>query len=257
MALEEINNQEKVWLLQEKYNGVETEQYVRECDLIDAGMPVAYLIGNIKFLGCYIELSSKPLIPRAETEYWVDALIKHYKNLYSEVELRNLKVLDVFAGSGCIGIALKKHLGCQVDFAELKPEHCQQIQKNLSINFDNESSKVFQSDVLQDVPANEYDLIVANPPYVPKAHRKTLVQDSVNMYEDTEAVYADDNGNALIKSLATSVKPYLHSSASLYMEFDPSQTNTLIEFLSRDFLVEVKKDQYERARVLRLKLKKS
>ena len=256
MTLQQINDQEKVWLLQEKYHGIETPEYVQECKLIDAGMPVAYLIGNIEFLDCHIDLASKPLIPRAETEYWVDALIKKYKNKYSEAELRNIKVLDVFAGSGCIGIALKKHLGSQLDFAELKRKHCEQIRKNLEINFEDNISQVFQSDVLCDVPTKEYDLIVANPPYVPKVHRGTLVQDSVNKYEDPDAVYAGNNGNALIQSLVNSVRPFLSDDGSIHIEHDPSQTHTLMKYLSSTWTTQVIKDQFRRDRVLELRKKR-
>jgi len=94
-----IVEQEKKWLLKEKYNGETTDAYEQECKLLETGVPVAYLIGNIEFLGCHIDLSSKPLIPRAETEYWADIFIKKVKGKYPEDELKKLNILDLFSGS--------------------------------------------------------------------------------------------------------------------------------------------------------------
>lgn len=256
MDLTQINEQEKKWLLREKYHGVESEAYIKEASLIDKGMPVAYLIGNIEFLGCHIDLSSRPLIPRAETEYWADVLTKKYKSKYSKVELSNLKALDVFAGSGCIGIALKKHLGCHVDFAELKPDHCEQIKENLEKNFGaGHGYQIFESDVLKSAPKKKYDLIVANPPYVPPSHKKTLVQDSVNKFEDPHAVYADDNGNALIKRLITQSDSYLSYGGELWIEFDPSQEESLVYFCTKtkNSRFHIIQDQFNQKRILVIK----
>jgi len=255
MSLQDINDQEKIWLLEEKYAGIESDEYHNECQMIDEGMPVAYIIGNIEFLGCCIDLTSKPLIPRAETEYWVHKLIQDYKERYSAGELRKLKVLDVFAGSGCIGIAIRKHFECHVDFAELKPEHCKQIQKNIDNNFKNDNSHIFESNVLENVPSGKYDLILANPPYVPYSHKDALVQESVNNYEDQDAVYAEDNGNELIKRLLNTCGEYLGDESSLFIEFDPSQTQELQRFASESYQTTVIKDQFQKDRVIKIKAK--
>jgi len=256
MDLHAINEQEKKWLLDEKYRGVETPEYLKEVKQIDDGMPVAYLIGHVDFLGCRIELGSKPLIPRAETEYWVDLLIKEYKSKYSEVELRNMKVLDVFSGSGCIGIAIAKHFGCDVDFAELKAPHIKQIKKNIVLNkIDPEKVHIYQSNVLNSVPQKKYDLIVANPPYVPFSHKNTHVQDSVNKHEDPEAVFAEDDGNELIKKLIIQSKEYLEDNREIWIEFDPSQSKDLEAFIVAHSLYELSilSDQYSKDRILILK----
>jgi HemK-like putative methylase len=256
MDLHTINEQEKKWLLDEKYGGIETPEYLKEAKQIDDGMPVAYLIGHIDFLGCRIELGSKPLIPRAETEYWTDVLIKEYKSKYSEVELRNMKVLDVFSGSGCIGIALAKHFDCDVDFAELKAPHIKQIKKNIVLNkIDPEKVHIYQSDVLNSVPEKKYDLIVANPPYVPFSHKNTHVQNSVNKHEDPEAVFAEDDGNELIKKLIIQSKEYLEDNREIWIEFDPSQSKDLEIYVAdhSPYNLNIANDQYNKNRVLILK----
>lgn len=247
MSLQEINEQEKEWLLDEKYNGKVTDEYEKECVLIDQGMPVAYLIGNIPFLGCYIDLSYKPLIPRAETEYWVDLFTKQARD--------DTDILDIFAGSGCIGVAAAKLLpGSRLDFAELNPENIKQIQKNLEINQVNGS--VFESDVFKNVPPKKYDYILANPPYISEK-RKNTVQESVQQNEEHGALYASDDGLYFIKQLIEQAPNYLKPNGKLWIEFDPWQEKLLDELLDSNpsFTHRFLEDQYNKPRVLILKKK--
>ncbi len=60
------------WLLQEKYGGEKSEAFFADCKRLALGEPLGYLIGHTPFLDCTIYLDSKPLIPRAETEFWTE-----------------------------------------------------------------------------------------------------------------------------------------------------------------------------------------
>ncbi len=72
--------------------------------------PTEYSKGFCRFLGCKIDLSFKPMIPRLETEFWVKKAIKRIKSQKSKVKSQSLKILDIFAGSGCIGISILKNI---------------------------------------------------------------------------------------------------------------------------------------------------
>ncbi len=92
--------QDEVWLLREKYQGVKTDAFFEDCARLKNGEPLAYIIGSIPFLNTTIFLDAHPLIPRPETEFWVEKAIAHM-NVRAP-----LRILDLCAGSGCIGVAV-------------------------------------------------------------------------------------------------------------------------------------------------------
>ncbi|MCI5050820.1 MAG: HemK family protein methyltransferase [Candidatus Pacebacteria bacterium] len=242
-----INEQEKKWLLDEKYHGNKNDEYYRECNEIDNGMPVAYLIGNIEFLDCHIDLEYRPLIPRAETEYWVNIFIKQNK------KKRNLKILDLFSGSGCIGIAVSKHLNAEVDFAEIDAKNILQINKNKGINKITKGN-VFQSDVFSNIPEKKYDFILANPPYLDR-NKVSQVQDSVLYNEDDHALFADQQGLKFVYELINIGAEYIKDGGEIWIEFDPWQTDLIDEYLidNNQWNHSYLEDQYKKDRVLILK----
>ena len=99
---------------------------------------------------------------------------------------RPLKVLDIFAGSGCIGIAVLKHLpNTTVDFVDSEDNCLEQIKINCEINkIDPKRYRVIKGDVFDGGDLGKYDLILANPPYCVRPN----VDISVLTYEPVTAV---------------------------------------------------------------------
>ncbi len=245
-------NREKQWLLNEKYKGAESPAFFEDLEKLKSGTPLAYLIGNVPFLGCTIDLSLKPLIPRPETEYWVDYVLKKYIP-----KGRAYSVLDIFSGSGCIGVAVLKHTLSTAHFGELQKQNIEQIQKNLDLNeIEKSRYQIFQSDVFENIPENHYNLILANPPYISKERRET-VEGSVLEHEDEGALFADDDGLSFIKRLIRGSRSYLAPQGKLVIEFDPWQQELLREFLQEEKIstFEFMNDQYGKTRILIIKNK--
>ncbi len=74
-----IMNQEEQWLLAEGFGGEKSAAFFTALARLRAGEPLAYLIGQVPFLDCTISLDARPLIPRTETEYWVEKAIKEMR----------------------------------------------------------------------------------------------------------------------------------------------------------------------------------
>lgn len=214
--------------------------------------PVDYQIGHSEFLNLKIDLSFKPLIPRVETEYWTDLVIKEIKKKNVENNLHEIKVLDIFAGSGCVGLAVLKHTPeAQVDFAEVESKFLEQIKFNAALNnISLDKYKLIESDVLNNIPfENQYDFILANPPYIPEG-RKGELDKSVTDYEPHVALFSGPDGLDLIKKFLAKAKNYLNPNSQIWLEFDSEQQDTLKkllpEFGYHNFTFY--KDQYDRWR---------
>lgn len=246
-----IRNQEKQWLLEEKYKGFESPDFFADLEKLESGTPLAYLIGNQPFLGTTILLDSKPLIPRPETEYFVDFFIKNELN----PEIKS-DILDIFAGSGCIGIGILHNTSnTHVDFAEIKDSHCVQIEKNLHVNnIEQNRYKIFQSDIFSNIPQKTYDHIIANPPYI-SLERKDTVEDSVLRHEDHLALFAENNGLFFIEKLLKESRKFLKETGTLYIECDPWQKD-LIENICKENNISNTTwilDQYKKNRFIKIR----
>jgi len=155
---------ERQWLLKEKHHGVESPAFLDDLKRLTDGEPLAYIIGYVPFLDATIHLDSHPLIPRAETEFWTEGIIAEIKTFS-----RSIRVLDLCAGSGAIGVAVLKAISnTYVDFAEIDTAHHPTIQKNISaLKIDSARTHIFSGDLFERiVPNQQYDYILTNPPYI-------------------------------------------------------------------------------------------
>lgn len=255
-------SQDEQWLLKEKYGGEKSEGFFTDCERLAAGVPLAYIIGSIPFLNCKIYLDSHPLIPRPETEFWVEQFVGTAKRNPRQdsqgFPLAGLdvpvRVLDLCAGSGCIGVAVAKALpGTLVDFAELDARHLPTIQKNIEANgIDVDTTNVFQSDLFANV-SNKYDIILSNPPYVDPAVDR--VEPSVREHEPHHALYGGAEGLELIAHIIVTAQQFLNKNGQLWLEHEPEQVEAINKFSAQaGFKTSTHTDQYsvERYSVLRV-----
>lgn len=229
-------------LLREKYNGIETPEFFADLERLNNEEPLAYIIGNAPFLGTTIYLDSHPLIPRVESEYWLA------QALHEHTDPSPLSVLDIFAGSGALGIAWGHHRPTDaITFAEIETTHLTTIQKNIETN-NIPNTSIIQSDVWENI-SDSFDIILANPPYVP--HTRTLPQ-SVSAYEPHEALFAGADGTDLITKFMRDLELHLNPGGTLYLEHDHTQTPCTL--LSSAFTCEQRTDQYGVNRYIMAKL---
>lgn len=212
-------DQESRWLLADKYNGIESDEFRQDLARLRAGEPLAYVIGWVPFLGTKIWLDSAPLIPRPETEFWVEQAISEMRQVL-KVEPR---VLDLCAGSGCVGVAVAKHVPeAEVHFAEVVDDHHQTIRKNIRENGINVvRTKQIGGDLFEHV-TEKYDFILANPPYI-DPNLLERIPESVKAYEPELALFGGANGMEIIERIIREARNHLNPGGALYIEHEPEQ----------------------------------
>jgi len=240
------------WLLKEKYFGKPNKKFYKDLERLKAGEPLAYVIGFAEFLGCKIDLSKKPLIPRPETEFWVGEVLKDKP--FDSAQGKILHILDVFSGSGCIGIAISRHVkNTKIDFVDFDKKAVEQIKINLKINPSSSKttarrSKVIRSNVFDKV-VGKYDYIFANPPYIPTT-RKGKVGKSVLKFEPKVALFGGADGLFYIRKFLRDAKKHLSDAGKIFIEFDSPQKKEIEKLIKKynynNF--EFYRDQYGRWR---------
>lgn len=246
---------EKDWLFKEKYNGQKTEGFLADCARLEAGEPLAYIIGHVPFLDCTIYLDSHPLIPCPETEYWTKHAIDTLINPKVRDSIPYFRVLDLCAGSGCIGVAIARALpGTLVDFCEIDPLHLPTILHNCTGNdIDPERCQIWQSDLFTNVPDGQYDMIVSNPPYIdPSLDRTTS---SVTDYEPHQALYGGETGLVFLEQIIVNAPTYLKPQGQLWLEHEPEQVKQIAALaVAHGFSSTTHRDQYNTERYTTLVL---
>lgn len=257
------------WLLEEKYGGEKSasvfnesideiknkyswgEAFFADLERLNSGTPLAYLIGHMPFLNCTIYLDSHPLIPRPETEFWVEKVIAEVKDAAATPP----RILDLCAGSGCIGVAIAKALpNTHVTFAEIETSHLPTIAKNLHANdIDPTHYQIFQSDLFDGV-SGQFDFILSNPPYIDPALDR--VETSVKEFEPSVALYGGRGGIEIIERLITGAAIHLSPAGTLYLEHEPEQVEAVMSLaVAHGFTAAAHNDQYNQPRYSRITFK--
>lgn len=218
------------------------EEGIRKYNL---GIPVQYIVGNVDFYGNIIEVNENVLIPRFETEELVDRTIKRLKNK------RNLDIVDLGTGSGCIAIALAKNLDCNVDAVDISASALQVAQKNAINNHVN--IDFYFGDMLQPL-SKKYDIIISNPPNI--AYDEGIM----SIVKDNEphiALYASNDGLYYYEKILSNCKKYLKKNGLIIFEIGCNQaekiTSLAHQYLNCDVVVE--KDLQNKDRFVFISLK--
>jgi len=189
---------------------------------------------EVKFLGCKIDLRKGVFIPREETRFWVKKVLRDCELKIKILKLKKPKFLDIFSGSGCIGIAILKNIkNSHIDFVDVDKKAIEQIKINLSLNKISKSRyKIYKSNLFEKIKGKKYNFIFANPPYVAK-ERINEVQKSVLLYEPKIAIFGGKDGLFWIRKFLNEAKDHLKENGVIFMEFDPLQKEEIEKILKK------------------------
>lgn len=175
--------------------------------------------------------------------------------LSDDVREKKLRILDLCAGSGCIGVAVAKAMPeAHVDFAEIDMRHHATILKNIQENDIAENrTAIFGGDLFAEIPpGTRYDYILTNPPYIDPA-LASRTEKSVTDYEPALALWGGEKGLELIYKIIEQAPTFIADDGVLYIEHEPEQATAIAEYAEKHhFLSTSTKDQYGVIRTSRL-----
>ncbi len=192
-----------------------------------AGEPVAYLIGEWEFYGLPLDISRAVLIPRPDTEVLAARAIEAAQG-YAEP-----RVLDLCAGSGCIGLAVAKHVPqARVLLGELDEEAIKVCRQNIRRNGLTSRVSAVRVDA-REKPSRqlgEFDVIVSNPPYIPTADIETL-DGSVRDNEPHLALDGGADGLDFYRAICAGWRDALRAYGKLLFEVGIGQADAVLRLM--------------------------
>ncbi|MEM6726752.1 MAG: peptide chain release factor N(5)-glutamine methyltransferase [Bacteroidota bacterium] len=206
-------------------------EYQNITDRLLNNEPLQYVIGHADFYGLQLDVDNRVLIPRPETEELVHWIIQDHK--FDHPNGKDLRLLDIGTGSGCIPLAIKKNLGetdveaLDISRDALKVARINAQKLDLDVKFRN--LDITAQETWSDL--EPYDVIVSNPPYVLEKERNML-PDNVIRYEPSVALFVNTNTPLkFYRIIADFALARLNSGGHLYFEVHESHGQQVIDML--------------------------
>ena len=193
---------------------------------VERGEPLQYVLGWARFEGNRYMVTPDTLIPRPETQELVDIIISRHG------EEKDLRVMDIGTGSGCIAISLARGLKfaqvSAIDISQPALEVARENAKMLKtrVNFE-------CRDALSLTPkrGEKYDMIVSNPPYIVEYERKDM-EHSVLDYEPSTALFVpNDDPLRFYRAIASFAIEALSQGGHIYYEINPLFATEMVEMM--------------------------
>lgn len=191
-------------------------------------IPLQYIVGEQEFMGLRFKVNSNVLIPRQDTETLVEQVLKIVKP--------GMKVLDLCTGSGCVLISVLKNApeltGMGSDISKTALLVAKENAKLHEVD-----AEWVRSDLFDNI-TETFDVIMANPPYIPTGEILSLMPE-VRDFEPENALDGGADGLDFYRKIAGQVKDYLNPGGYVYMEIGYDQGEAVSELMRNAGFTEV------------------
>ena len=213
-------------------------------------IPIQYLLGSTSFYGLDFEVNPNVLIPRPETEELVEWIIRNNSKIE---KFKDLKILDIGTGSGCIAISLAKNLPnatvSAIDVSEKALATAKKNAQNNSVNVSFINQNILQTEDLK----QQFDIIVSNPPYVRNLEKEEIKKNVLDNEPHLALFVEDEDALIFYKKIAQLAHKNLTANGMLFFEINqylgPETVALLEELQFKD--IELRKDMYGNDRMIR------
>ena len=218
------------------YSSFYTELLTRRLN----GEPLQYIEEYIPFYSIQVNVDSRALIPRPETEFLIQIIKENIKSPKS--------FLDIGTGSGCIALMLKKLFPeSSVDAVDISEAALELAVENANIN--GLEVNFYTSDLLSNIEKTDFDCIVANLPYIPSKQLEKLDSEVID-HEPLVALDGGGDGLLYISRLIDQIEQKEIADMMLFLEIDDTHGKALLDRLINWSEVRVEKDLAERDRYI-------
>lgn len=241
--LRELNHSSFVaeWLMRERLDWSKTElvmqyrnvmpvselkQFERDFEEFLKGLPMQQIIGHEWFYNRKFKVTEDTLIPRPETEEWLEQVL-------TDLPQEPLTVVDIGTGTGIIGLTVKlERPADDVTITDISKEALDVAKENAQVLGAEITAEL--GDLFEPLVGKKFDAIISNPPYISEAEINVMDQ-SVLDYEPKSALFADEDGLAIYKRMAESIEKYLKPNGRIYLEIGYRQGDSVSRLFKNAF----------------------
>ncbi|MBR1822232.1 MAG: peptide chain release factor N(5)-glutamine methyltransferase [Clostridia bacterium] len=188
-----------------------------------AGEPVQYILGSADFMGLKFQVGPGVLIPRQDTETLVEAALIALQGASAAPA-----VLDLCAGSGCIGLSLASLAPhARVTLADVSREALETARENMHAL--GVKAELRHGDLFAAVGRERFDLIASNPPYIPRGELAGLQREV--QYEPRLALDGGADGLDFYRRIAAEAERHLNPGGAIYLEVGAGEAPAVLELV--------------------------
>jgi len=184
--------------------------------------PLQYIEEYVPFYSISLKVDERCLIPRPETEFLIELIKDNIKS--------SNKILDVGTGSGCIALMMKSLFPeSEVTGIDVSEDAIELAKENAKLNSLDVS--FFKSNLLENVQEKDYDLVIANLPYIPTENLNELDREVID-YEPLTALNGGVDGLEVISKLIKQIEDKQYENINLFLEIDSRKSADTLKLLN-------------------------